>query len=179
MALEHKNAVGLFPDRQQVETALSQLKAASFPMNQVSVVVEHLKAGDDTFKSLTTAESEDRFVRDRTIERIEHGALDAGVWGSIGGGLVAGLTTLALPGVGGVVLLVGIATGAFYGAVAGGLLGGAIGVGITDEQAKHYNDRLAAGDYLVAIKGTPDEINQAETVLKTVNIQDWMIFDSL
>ena len=33
MALEHKNAAGIFPDRQHTESALDQLKAADFPMN--------------------------------------------------------------------------------------------------------------------------------------------------
>jgi len=128
MALEHKSAAGLFPDRQHTESALSQLKAIGFPINNVSVVVQHLNSGDETLGNLKEpiAQSEDQFTRQRTIERIGHGALDAGVWGSIGGGLIAGLTTLALPEVGSAVLLVGMATGAFYGAVSGGLLGGAI-----------------------------------------------------
>jgi outer membrane lipoprotein SlyB len=181
MALEHKNAAGTFPDRQQTELALSQLKATGFPMNHVSVVVQHLDSEDAIFESLTepTVQSENRFAFNRTIERIEHGALDAGAWGTIGGGLIAGLTTLALPEVGGSVLLVGMAAGAFYGAVSGGLLGAAIGVGISDEQASHYGDRLTQGYYLVVIKGADLEIGQAGSLLKTSGIQDWIIFDTL
>lgn len=180
MALEHKNAVGMFPTRQHTESALSQLKATGFPMKNVSVVVEHLNLGDATLGKFTPiVQTENQFARHRTIEGIEHGALDAGVWGSIGGGLIAGLTTLALPEVGGVILLVGMATGAFYGAVSGGLLGGAIGVGISDQQAKYYDDHLTQGSYLVVIKGTDQEINQAESVLKIAKIQDWLIFNTL
>ena len=186
MALEHKNAAGIFPDRQHTESALDQLKAADFPMNKVSVVAQHVNSEDVTLKATeATVQSEAKFARDRTIERIEHGALDAGSWGSIIGFLGGGLVTLAIPGISSIVLAgaraasVGLATGAFYGAVAGGLLGAAIGTNIPDEQVKLYNERLAQGQYLIVLEGTNDELQQAETVLKTQGIQDWIIFDSL
>ncbi|MEI1377407.1 hypothetical protein PQG02_13800 [Nostoc sp. UHCC 0926] len=100
MALEHKNAAGIFPDRQHTESALDQLKAADFPMNKVSVVAQHVNSEDVTLKATeATVQSEAKFVRDRTIERIEHGALDAGSWGSIIGFLGGGLVTLAIPGI--------------------------------------------------------------------------------
>ncbi len=84
MALEHKNAAGTFIDRQHTESALNQLKAADFPMNKVSVVGEHVNSEDATLKATeATVQSEAQFVRHRTIERIEHGALDAGSWGGI------------------------------------------------------------------------------------------------
>jgi hypothetical protein len=72
-----------------------------------------------------------------------------------------------------------MAAGAFYGALSGGLLGGAIGAGLSDEQSKHYSDLLIQGNYLVAIEGTETEIDRAESVLKTENIQDWLTFDKL
>lgn len=180
MGLEHTNALGMFPDLQHLKSALSQLKATGFPMNNVSVVVEHLNSEDTTLAKLTEpiAQPENKFARDRTIERIEHGALGAGALGSVVGGLIAGLTTLTFSA-GGAVLLVGMATGAFYGAVSGGLLGGAIGVSISEQQVKHYSDLLTQGYYLVAIEGNNNEIDRAESVLKTANIQDWMIFTTI
>ena len=181
MALEYKNALGLFPDRQQTESAISQLKATGFATDGVSVVVEHPDSEDAPLEDLAESDiqSKEYFATHRAIDRFEHGALASGAWGSVGGGVIAGLTSLALPGVGGAVLLVGMAVGAFYGAVSGGLLGSAIGVGISDEQAKHYYDRLMNGYYLVVIKGTDDEISQAELVLKNVHVQDWIVFDTL
>ncbi len=123
MGLEHTNALGVFPDLQHVKSALSQFKATGFPMNSVSVVIEHLNSEETTFARLTEpiAQPENKFARDRTIKRIEHSALGAGALGSVVGGLIAGLTTLTFPA-GGTVLLVSMATGAFYGAVSGGLL---------------------------------------------------------
>ena len=181
MALEYKNALGLFPDRQQTESALTQLKATGFPTDGVSVVVEHPTSEDAVLEELTepSVQSEEYFASHRAIDRFEHGALVSGAWGSVGGGVIAGLSSLALPGVGGAVLLVGMAVGAFYGAVSGGLIGSAVGVGISDEKAKHYSDRLMNGYYLIVIKGTGDEISQAELVLKDTNVQDWIVFDTL
>lgn len=74
---------------------------------------------------------------------------------------------------------VGLATGTFYGAVAGAILGGALGTNISDKQIKRYRERLAQGEYLIVIKGTDDEIHQAEAALKPQGVQDWITFDSL
>ncbi|MBD2178599.1 hypothetical protein H6F42_16905 [Pseudanabaena sp. FACHB-1998] len=179
MALKHKNAISIFPDRQRIESAIAQLRKTEFPMSKVSVVVEHLNAEDTTIGGLVepVVQSEKQFAQDRTRTQIGHGALDAGVLGSVVGGVVAGLSTLAFPAGGGAVLLVGMAAGAFYGTLSGGLLGGAIGAGISEDQAKHYSNLLAQGNYLVAIEGTDTEIDMAALVLKTENIQDWIIFD--
>jgi hypothetical protein len=181
MNIEHKNAVGTFPNFQEIESALRQLKATGFHMNNVSVVAEHLDSASDILARSTdsTIQSEDGFVWGNTVERIEHGALDAGAMGSVVGGVVAGLTTLAFSAFSGAVVLVGIAAGAFYGAVSGGILGGGVGFDITEKQARHYSDLLGRGYYLTIVKGTDDEISQAESVLKNTNIQDWMIFNTL
>lgn len=181
MDLEHDNALGIFADLQLTELALSQLKASGFPMANISVVVEHLKPEDSTLEELTETieQSKDQFSRNRTFRRIEIGALESGAIGGVVGGLVAGISTLAFPAVGSAVLLVGMATGVFYGSVSGAILGGAIGNNITQQQAQHYSDLLRQGSYLVAIAGTKDEINQAESILKSANIQDWMIFETL
>ncbi|MBD1858653.1 MULTISPECIES: hypothetical protein [Leptolyngbya] len=180
MVIEHKNALGLFPDLQHPESALNQLKAAGFPVTDVSVVVQDLDSKDATLENLAEpiAQSENHFVRQRTIEHIEHGAVDGEVLGSIGGGLIAGFTLLTLPGSGGFTLLMALAAGAYYGAVSGVLLGAALG-GISDEQEQHYNDCLKQGGDLVMIKGTDLEMSQAEALLKTANIQDWRIIYTL
>jgi hypothetical protein len=125
MALEHKNALGLFPDRQHTESALSQLKAVGFPMSDISVVVQDLDSKETALKTLAEpiAQSENQFVRQCTIEHIEYGTVDAGVLGSIGEGLIAGFTMLTLPESGGFTLLMAMAAGAYYDAVSGALLG--------------------------------------------------------
>jgi hypothetical protein len=178
MLLEHKNAVGVFPNIQQIEAALGQLQATGFPLSNISIIAQHFDEKSDILNKSTvpSIQSEKEFTWGNTVDRIEHGAVDAGALGSVVGGVVAGLTTLAFSAFSGAVVLVGIAAGAFYGAVSGGILGGGHSFDISEQQAKHYSDLLAQGNYLVILKGTSDEIDRAEPVLKEANIQDWMTF---
>jgi hypothetical protein len=179
--LKHKNALGTFSDLQQIESALEQLQSAGVNMSNVSVVVPQSNAADPQLGKLTepTVKSEHDFTGDRPVEQIGQEAAKAGAAGTVVGGVVAALTTLAFPAFSGAVVLVGMATGAFYGAISGGLLGREGGVEISETQAKHYEDLLTQGRYLLTVKGTDDEIDRSESVLKTANIQDWMIFNTL
>lgn len=187
MSLEHHNAVGLFSSQQQVESALGKLKAAGFPMEKVSVVHQpdaartDVPAAEQAIETLTGSDvlTETEFERERNLEPIGHGALKAGLWGSLGGGLLAGLSAIALPAVGGAVTLVGLAAGGFYGAVSGGLIGGATGVGLSDEKAKYYDRQLDKGDYLVMVTGSSDEVAGAKSALEASGIQDLTAFEAL
>jgi hypothetical protein len=179
--LKHKNALGTFSDLQQIELALEQLKSAGVPMSNVSVVVPQSNLADPQLGQLTepTVKSEHEFTGDRPVEQIGQEAAKAGAVGTVVGGVVAALTTLAFPAFSGAVVLVGMATGAFYGAISGGVLGGEGGLEISETQAQHYEDLLTQGNYLLTVKGTDDEIDRSESVLKAANIQDWMIFNTL
>jgi hypothetical protein len=52
-----------------------------------------------------------------------------------------------------------------------------VGLGIPDERAKIYNDRVSRGDYLVIVDGTDDEIARAGAILSRRGIQEWGIYD--
>ncbi|WP_310430214.1 hypothetical protein [Chamaesiphon sp. VAR_48_metabat_135_sub] len=181
MTLKHKNGLGMFANLQQIELALDRLKSAGVKMNNVSVVVPQTDSDSPQLKALTApiVQSEHEFTGGSKIESIEQGAVKAGAVGTVVGGVVAALTTLAFPAFSGAVVLVGMATGAFYGAVSGGVLGGEGGLEISETQAQYYEDLLAQGHYLLTVTGTDDEIDQSESVLKAANIQDWMIFNTL
>ena len=178
MASVRKNAVGMFPELQQIESAMSQLQANGFSMNNVSIVDPHAD-GNVTVGKLQdpVVESPADLTRDKPIDRIQHGAVGAGAVGSVAGGVVAGLTTLAFPAFSGAVVLMGMAAGAFYGVVSGGLLSNEIGITLSEEQASHYTDLSAQGNYLVVIKGTAIDIDRAESILKAENVQEWMVLD--
>jgi hypothetical protein len=181
MMTKHKNGLGTFTNIQQIESALDRLKSAEVNMNNVSVVVPQTDSESPQLKALTApiVQSEHDFTGGSKIENIQQGAVTAGAVGSAVGGVVAALTTLAFPAFSGAVVLVGMATGAFYGAVSGGVLGGEGGVEISETQAKHYEQLLAQGHYVLTVKGSDDEIERSESVLKAENIQDWMIFNTL
>ena len=177
----HKNGLGMFATIQQVESALDRLKSAGVNMNNVSVVVPQTDSDSPQLKALTApvVQSEQEFTGGSKTNSVPQVAAKAGAVGTVVGGVVAALTTLAFPAFSGAVVLVGMATGAFYGAVSGGLLGGEGGVEISETQAQHYEDLLAQGQYLLTVKGTDDEIDRSESVLKSENIQDWMVFNTL
>jgi hypothetical protein len=179
MALgQGKRAIGVFPNRQDTESALNELKNSDFPMDKISVVARDVSENDEM------AESESEFVREQTLKGVGTGAIAGGAFLGGIGALVAGLGTLAIPGLGSVVLvgaqsaLAGTLAGGFYGSAAGGIIGAVIGNGVSQEQAKAYSDRLSNGDYLVMIDGTDDEIHRAESILSVQGIQDWGVYSA-
>jgi hypothetical protein len=179
MASVRKNAVGMFSERDRVEAAMSQLQANGFSMNNVSIVDPHPQTTSATVGKLTdpVVESEADLNRDRQLDRLQRSAAGASAIGSVAGGLVAGLTTLAFPAFSGAVVLVGMAAGAFYGAVSGGLLSNEIGITLPEAQAKHYSELLEQGNYLVVLKGTEIDLDRAESILQDAGVSNWLVFD--
>lgn len=67
--------------------------------------------------------------------------------------------------------------GAGIGAVAGGLIGALIGLGIPEEKAKVYSDRVASGSFLVLATGKAAEIARAEAIMKRHGVEEFGIYD--
>ncbi|WNN87925.1 DUF1269 domain-containing protein [Gloeocapsopsis dulcis] len=87
---------------------------------------------------------------------------------------------MLIPGVGPFLAGGTIATtlaGAGIGAAAGGIVGALTGLGIPEEDAKAYSDRVSHGDYLVFIEGTAADIDRASTVLSNRGVQGWKVYD--
>jgi len=173
-----RRAVGVFSSHQEAEDALSELRDAGFPMNQVSIIAKDSKSLD---QSSHIGETHVQSLSEAT--HIDEGAKSgAATGGAVGGltGLMVGLGTLAIPGVGPIMLAGATATaiattlaGGAIGAAAGGLVGGLIGLGIPEERAKVYHDHVVGGDYLVLIDGTEADILRAEVILKRRGIREW------
>ena len=174
----HRRAVGVFAQRRDAEAALHELKKSGYDMNRVSVVVQDA----DGDKNIAGAEVQER-VGDKSDEGATVGAVSGGTLGGLTG-LLVGLGTLAIPGIGPIMLAGAAATalattlaGAGIGALAGSLLGGLIGLGIPEERAKVYNDRVQRGQYLVILDGTDAEIAEAEKILHTGGVEEFGIYD--
>jgi len=172
----YHRAVGVFPHRRDAEGAIHDLRDAGFNMSQISLVGKDVKDNSDLAGDLTD--------RTKTDEGAKTGAATGGVLGGLGG-LLVGLGALAIPGVGPVIAggalataLATTAAGGAIGAAAGGLTGALVGLGIPDDRARVYNDRVNRGDYLVMVDGTQAEILHAEPILSRRGIQDWAIFDA-
>jgi hypothetical protein len=174
----NRRAVGVFTHRRDAERALHQLRDSGFPMDRISVVARDGDGGD-----IAGAEVHDKNMGNKADEGATVGALSGGALGGLTG-LLVGLGTLAIPGVGPIMLAGATATalattlaGAGIGAAAGGLLGGLIGLGIPEERAREYNQRVERGHYLVIVDGTDAEIATAETILRQGGIEDYGIYD--
>ncbi|MGQ4648230.1 general stress protein [Lyngbya aestuarii] len=172
----YRRAVGVFPYRLDAEAAIRELREADFPMGQISIV------GKDTN---SPGQHHDSNLADRTMtdEGAKVGASTGGVLGGLGG-LLVGLGTLAIPGVGPVLaggaLATALATtvaGGAIGAAAGGVGGALIGLGVPENRARVYNERVTRGDYLVMVDGTPEEIHHAEDILNHHGVQEWGVYD--
>lgn len=117
----------------------------------------------------------------------EKGAKTGAVTGTaIGGitGLLVGLGAIAIPGVGPVMLAGAAATaiasalsGSAIGAAAGSLAGGLLGLGIPEDRAQVYSDRVAQGDYLVMVEGSAADITLAESIFSRYGIHEWYVYD--
>lgn len=179
---QHKRAVGVFSTRREAELALRELRDSNFAMDRVSVIAQD----GDKIDNIAGADVRDE-IRDPHDNKADDGAKTGALaGGTLGGltGLLVGLGTLALPGIGPVMLAGATATaiattlaGGAIGAAAGSLLGALIGLGIPEDEARSYNDRISRGHYLVMIEGTDEEIARAQAILHRGGVEDWAIYD--
>ncbi|MBD2033710.1 YsnF/AvaK domain-containing protein [Leptolyngbya sp. FACHB-321] len=174
----HRRAIGTFPTRRAAEQALHELRDSGFPMDRVSVVAQ-----DGDRKGSIAGASKSEHGDNKADDGAKAGALSGGALGGLTG-LLVGLGALAIPGLGPIMLagaaataLATTAAGTAIGAAAGTLLGGLIGMGIPEDRAKVYNDRVSAGEYLVMVDGTDAEIAHAQGILNHRGVQEWGVYD--
>ncbi len=144
-------------------------------MDRVSVIA---KDADKIAGEETTEE-----VGNKADEGAATGALTGGALGGITG-LLVGLGALAIPGIGPILLAGAEATaiattlaGAGIGAAAGSLVGALIGLGIPEEKAKIYSDRVAQGSFLVMVTGTAAEIGRAELIMRNHGVEEFDVYN--
>ncbi|MEM9923265.1 MAG: YsnF/AvaK domain-containing protein [Cyanobacteria bacterium P01_D01_bin.50] len=174
--IQYKRAVGLFYSREEAEKVVSGLKDAGFDMDRVSVVARDA----DKIEGTETIEE----IGNKADEGAAAGALTGGALGGITG-LLVGLGALAIPGVGPILLAGAEATaiattvaGGAIGAAAGGLVGALVGLGIPEEKAKVYSDRVAAGSFLVMVTGTEEEVRRAEVIMNRCGVEEFGIYNA-
>jgi hypothetical protein len=180
---DQKRAVGVFASYQEAENALLALRDEGFAMNQVSIIA---KDSDRMERSTQIGDAKVHNLAETT--QVDEGAkAGAATGGAVGGltGLLVGLGTLAIPGIGPVMLAGAAATalattvaGGALGAAAGSLAGALIGLGIPEDRAKIYNDHVESGGYLVIVDGAEAAVSRAEAVLRKAGIREWEIHPS-
>lgn len=176
---QYKRSVGLFYSRDEAEAALRALKDDGFDMNRVNIIA---KDADQVSQAagMDTADAHDN----NAAEGAGAGATSGAVLGGITG-LLIGLGTLIIPGVGPIIVAGEAATaiattlaGAGIGAAAGGIVGGLVGMGIPEDTARIYSDRVGNGSYLVMVNGTNDDISRAESILHRSGIEEYNVYEA-
>ena len=179
MDMKHeRRAVGIFPNRFEVENALLEIQSSGFSMDNVSVVGRNADA-EDRVAGVEIQKS----IDNKADEGAVTGAVTGGALGGVTG-LLVGLGTLAIPGVGPVVLAGAAATalattlaGTAIGAGGASLLGALIGLGIPDNEAKAYGDLLEQGYYLIIVDGSETQVLGAGEILNRKGVRQWQVYD--
>ena len=138
------------------------LEAAGVPHDDIS-----LMSGDKD-RTVGTNIAGDTAADTATATGTGTGATIGTVLGG-GAGLLAGLGSLAIPGVGPVVAagwLIATLTGAGVGAAAGGLLGSLTGAGVDEADAKGYAEHVGRGGTLVTVRASEEDAAQVEYILE-------------
>ena len=165
--------VAIFADHQQAEAAIRKLSDGGLDMKHFSIVGK----GSHTEQQVVGFYN----AGDRITLWGKTGAIWGGIWGLFFGGML-----FMVPVVGPVIVLGHLAAmviGAVEGAVIfGGLgvLGGAlVGLGIPEDSVIRYEEALKDNGFLVVAHGPVEEMEQARTILETMNPSRLDQFDNV
>ncbi len=161
MTTKRTTAVGVFTERAQAENALEALHRLGFHEDQLGFVTREGAVA-------TSAAGEDLSPRETNVPTTAAGAVGGGVIGGVVGAAVA----LLIPGLG-PALAGGILGGAVVGALAGGFAGSLVSMGVPEEEARYYQEQLAAGRTIVTVSNvSPERYSEAVTVMRQSGAYD-------
>jgi hypothetical protein len=156
---------GIYRSREQVERAVEALKYADFRNADISVLFSETSGTKD-------------FAVEKETKMPEGTAAGAGGGAVIGGtlGWLAGIGSLAIPGVGPLIAagpIVGLLAGAGAGGVVGGIAGALVGLGIPEYEAQRYEGRVKEGGILLSVHcDNADWKKQAMEILERTGAED-------
>ena len=161
-----KNAVYcIAQDQAQVETIVNKLKDSGFSSNEISVLFPDKTGTRD-------------FAHEQNTKMPE-GAATGGVTGMGTGailGWLAGIGSLAIPGVGPFIAagpIMGALGGAAVGGAAGGIIGALVGMGIPEYEAKLYDGKVRSGNVLISVHTeNSDQVKTAKEIFDNANAED-------
>ncbi len=163
--------VGNFPSHIEAERAVLEMQKEGFDMEKLSIIG----------KDYRTTEQVRGFLSWKDTAKA--GAAGGGYWGSfIGGlfGILAGAGVLFIPGMAPIViagpitgLLAGWLEGTIVGGVGtaalGGLAGALSGLGIPKNEVLKYETQVRAGEFIILVMGTEEDIAQANSLLEKIH----------
>jgi len=160
------NAVyGIAKTVEQAERIIAELQAAGFSADHLSVLLPDKSGTRD-------------FAHEKGTKAPEGATAGASAGGALGGalGLLAGIGTLALPGLGPLIAagpILAALSGAAVGATVGGITGALIGMGVPEYEAKQYEGKLRDGNILISVHTDQSSHRQLATkILENAHAED-------
>jgi len=151
--------------RTHAERIVARLYTSGFAYSEMSVLMPETETRHDIGHVKAT----------KAPEGTATGAATGGVAGGVLG-LLAGIGSLAIPGVGPFIAagpIMAALSGAAIGAATGGIVGGLIGLGIPEVEAKIYEGKLKTGNYLISVHAhDSEEIARAKEIFKSEDAED-------
>jgi uncharacterized membrane protein len=149
-----KTMIGLFDSLSEARRVVQELIDSGFRSDDISIVAQH-------DEEIVTAPGDNQ---------TSSASMGVGEGAAIGGlgGLLVGLSALAIPGVGPAIAAGPLATtlaGAGLGAAAGGMLGALAEWGVPEEEARYYAEGVRRGGVLVTVDATDERADRAVDVL--------------
>jgi hypothetical protein len=166
MEIHMKNAVYcIAQNRAQAETIVDGLRNAGFSSSEISVLMPDKSGTRD-------------FAHEQNT-KLPEGAATGGVAGmGLGAvlGWLAGIGTLAIPGVGPFIAagpIMAALGGAAVGGAAGGIIGALVGMGIPEYEAKLYEGKIRGGNALISVHtDNSDQVKSAKEIYKRAGAED-------
>jgi hypothetical protein len=163
---QRPNAVyGVYTDQSRLEASVDRLKNEGFQSSDISVVFPDKRHSS-------------QFAMEHSTKAPE-GAMAGGGTGLVVGGVLgwlAGIGSLAIPGVGPLIAagpIVAALAGAGVGSAVGGLAGALIGLGLPEIEAKRYEREVKEGRMLLSVRcEDPRFAASALTILKETGAKD-------
>jgi len=149
-----------YRSHQDAETAIRLLAKDGLPVDKISIIGRNFETREDVQGFYRPADA-----------ALEGGAVGAWFGGLFG--LLLGTGLFIIPVVGPLLVLgplAGLIAGAITGAGVGALASGLVSLGVPQDQAIKYQERLQAGEFLVVVHGaTAAETGRASSVLQNTS----------
>jgi uncharacterized membrane protein len=165
------SVIAHFPSHIEAERVVLELQKHGFDMQKLSIIG----------KDYQTAEHVRGFLTWKDTAKV--GAAGGVYWGSFFGGLfgiLAGAGVVFIPGIAPIVIagpiagvlagwLEGTIVGGAGAAAIGGLAGALGGLGIPKNEVLKYEDKIEAGEFIILVTGSDDDVRQAKQILDEIN----------
>lgn len=159
----HSAVVAVFERHRQAEDAIKKLADGGIEITKVNIVGKGCHTEEKVVGFYNTG--------DRMKFWGKYGAFWGGLWGLFVGGLF-----MTVPVIGPVVVLghlgaivLGVVEGAAFGGGLGAVGAALFSIGIPKNSVIDYETAVKTDSFLVMVDGSPEEVEQAKTILATAN----------